>query len=573
MYDKIIAEIAKLPYINLIAEEKIIKDYSGEYKHIKARFWKSEDDKKFLKYYPKISEYIDEHNNEYLKELRTKTKILDNINGYPLDEYQSRVVLSDEIATLVVAGAGAGKSMTIIGKIVYLIEELKVQKEDILIISFTNDATINLKNNLKKNYNYDLEIYTFHKLALKILKENNEEYEIAPDNYLEQLIDDFFNNDCYGNALLQGALKKLTKNKYELKNIKMTVATFISLYKSNNYSIHYLKDITKRLKINFHLHERKTNLNLFLLIVNIYLLYENNLKTEQALDFNDMINKCITSLKTKGLTKTWQYIIIDEYQDTSLTKYEMINEIIALTNAKLLVVGDDFQSIYRFTGCNLNIFLNFSSNIKYSKIFQIINTYRNPQELIDVAGSFVMRNKKQQRKNLISPKHLTKPIKIIETNNPLVSLKKSLEALSLISETIYVLGRNNKDINYYIDETFKKEDDNYYYKGIKFRYLTIHKSKGLEADNVILINVTNRLTGLPTKLKNEPILKYVNNDKDYYPFEEERRLFYVALTRTKNYCLIIDELTRESIFIKEIKKDVKNVEIIKSNRAINIPKP
>ena len=98
-----------------------------------------------------------------------------------------------------------------------------------------------------------------------------------------------------------------------------------------------------------------------------------------------MINKSIQILKRDGLKKKWKYIIVDEYQDTSITKFNMIKEIINQTDAKFLAVGDDFQSIYRFTGCNLHIFLNFTKYFDNAKIFQIINTYRNPQELINVA--------------------------------------------------------------------------------------------------------------------------------------------------------------------------------------------
>ena len=91
----------------------------------------------------------------------------------------------------------------------------------------------------------------------------------------------------------------------------------------------------------------------------------------------------------------------------------------------------------------------------------------------------------------------------------------------------------------------------------------MHKSKGLESEAVILINIEDSLLGMPTKIKDEKILKYVNNTKDYYPYEEERRLFYVALTRTKNKTYIISPYKKESIFTKEISKYKKYVEIIK----------
>ncbi len=501
---------------------------------------------------------IEKQNNDYLNQLRLKEPILNNINGYPLDEYQSRVVLSNEEATLVVAGAGSGKSLTIIGKIVYLVKRCNIKPEEILVISFTNDATNNLKNNIQKNYKFNINIYTFHKLALEILKQNNIEYSICPDNYLESIVDNYLLiNNKYTTKALKIILGKNYSNQ-ELLNLKRLIITFINLFKSNNYQIDYFKTILKRIKLNIK--EYLKNKYLLLLIINIYLYYEDELQKEQALDFNDMINKAIKVLKKTKEIKPYKYIIIDEYQDTSLVKFQMIKEVMNITKAKLLAVGDDFQSIYRFTGCNLQIFLNFTKYFTYGKIFQIVNTYRNPQELINVAGKFIMQNKKQQKKNLISCKHLENPVVIYYHADRVQALKELLKSIDC--QDIMVLGRNNKDIYNYIDDTFTQKDNIYIYNNIQFRYLTIHKSKGLEADNVILINITDNLIGLPTKLKQEYLLKYVNNTKDYYPYEEERRLFYVALTRTKNKTYIISPYKNESIFIKEISK-YKNVQIIK----------
>ena len=293
-------------------------------------------------------------------------------------------------------------------------------------------------------------------------------------------------------------------------------------------------------------------------------MYNNELKEENSLDFNDMINEAIKLLKSRGLKKKWKYIIVDEYQDTSLTKFQLLSSLIKLSGAKFLAVGDDFQSIYRFTGCNLNIFLDFNRYFTHSKTFQIVNTYRNPQELINIAGSFIMRNPKQQRKKLISRKHCEIPLYIYETHDFPGILKKLLITTSYPqSKEILVLGRNNRDILDYIDSNFTSQNDKYTYKNVTFRYLTIHKSKGLEADIVIIINLENKPLGLPTKIKDEEILKYVNNTKDYYPYEEERRLFYVALTRAKEKCYLITPYVNESIFVKELIRYKKNIKVIK----------
>ena len=258
-----------------------------------------------------------------------------------------------------------------------------------------------------------------------------------------------------------------------------------------------------------------------------------------------MINNSIKIIKNNGYIKSYKYIIIDEFQDTSKMKYELIKEIISKTKSKLFAVGDDFQSIYRFTGCNLDIFVNFKKYFKYSKIVKIKNTYRNSYELINIAGNFIMKNKNQIHKSLYSKKRIKKPIILIYTNN----YKKTLyELITKINTKILILGRNNNDIY---------EIDPYFVQNEKVRYLTVHKSKGLEEENVIIINNEDKVLGFPSKIENNNIIKYVLNDKDLYPYEEERRLFYVALTRTKNYVYLIVNKYNQSIFIDELLKDYK----------------
>ena len=268
---------------------------------------------------------------------------------------------------------------------------------------------------------------------------------------LDIIIDNFFNNTIPNNKKYEHALSIILGKKYnnkQLNNLKRLIKTFISLFKSNNYDISYFLTILKKIKYTFNIKQYYINKNILLLIINIYLQYQNNLEENNNIDFNDMINKCTEVIKNNGKVPSWKYIIVDEYQDTSLTKFHLLDQIITKTKANFLAVGDDFQSIYRFTGCNLHIFLNFKKYFKYAKIFQIINTYRNPQELINISGSFIMKNKSQQRKKLISHKHIQDPIIIYETKDYISTLKHILNIIK--DEKIFVLGRNNNDINKYI---------------------------------------------------------------------------------------------------------------------------
>lgn len=202
------------------------------------------------------------------------------------------------------------------------------------------------------------------------------------------------------------------------------------------------------------------------------------------------------------------------------------------------------------------MFLSFKKYFGYTKILKINNTYRNSQELINVAGSFIMKNKRQLYKKLKSNKRIKKPIKIMYGEKLYILLEIVIKEY----KNILILGRNNFDINKY----FKIDKNGYFfYKDKKIRYLTMHASKGLEEDCVIIINLKDDILGIPNKIKDSKLLKYVNKNYDKYPYEEERRLFYVALTRTKNTVYLLVDKDNKSIFVKEIIREYnRHIEFI-----------
>lgn len=429
-----------------------------------------------------------------------------------------------------------------VAKIRYLIEMKNISEDDILCISFTNDACINLENNIKKNYNYNIKVYTFHKLALLFLKDKK--YNIISDNYLNYIVDEYFQSFILTNKSLTNGLKAYLNKidysyNYILKSndliiLKKLIITFINLFKTNNY------------KLSDFLNIRNDKI-LIRIIIDIYLLYESELRSTNSIDFNDMLLLATDFVRTNNIKK-YKYIIVDEYQDTSYIRYLFLKEIIKNTGAKITCVGDDYQSIYRFNGCDLNMFLDFKKYFGKFKLLKIVNTYRNSQELINVAGGFIMKNKRQLYKKLKSDKRLCKPIKIVYKK----SLDELLDIIIKKYDSILILGRNNFDIKKYSNMF---TSNNIMYKNKKVKYLTVHSSKGLEDECVVLINLTDDILGFPNKIKDNKILSYVSFGVNNYPYDEERRLFYVALTRTKNEVFLLVDKKNESIFVKELIKD------------------
>ncbi len=437
--------------------------------------------------------------------------------------------------TLVIAGAGSGKTYTIINKINYLIENNIYKEDEILVISFTNESV----NDIKRKINYsNIDVKTFHKLSLDLLKKPN--LSITPANYLNYIINEYINSYGKYHYLTNKRIKRILRET-NLFNLQKLISTFINLYKSNYENVSYLFDLYQ--KSHF------ITKDYLKIILDIYTIYQNELTSSLMVDFNDMIIDATNNIKNNTIKTKYRYIIIDEFQDTSLIRFNLIYSILKQNNGKLFAVGDDYQSIYRFNGCNLDVFLNLKKYLPDLNIITLDYNYRNNQSLINTANNFIMKNKKQIKKETICLKDITKPIKVIFYKDSKTIINN---IISNINGSITILGRNNID-----KENFSITENN------NIKFLTIHSSKGLEDDNIIVVNLENKSNSLPSKLKNHYLLDLIIN-KDAYLFEEERRLFYVALTRSRNNVYLLAPYNNYSLFIKELIKDNrKNIEIIK----------
>ena len=500
------------------------------------------------------------------------------IGKYILDEQQTNIVLDESKHLLVVAGAGSGKTLTILGKIDYLIKEKHINPKNILCISFTKEASNSLKNKLKKELNIDLNVYTFHKLGLEIIKKY-ENFDITDEYTLDNIIEEFFKVDCFNKYNLKNVLKffelpnkkeyaKFLNNKLKFNKYLILFKTFIHLFKANDYKLEDFIVFLNKAKSIFNWKNYYKEKAFLKLTLNIYLKYQSYLKENGEIDFDDMLIKSRKYVERYGFNNDIKYVIIDEFQDTSKVRFNLIKAILDKTGARLMVVGDDFQSIYRFTGCDLDVFVNFQNYFNDSKIMKIETTYRNSQELITSAGLFIMKNKQQIKKNLKSDKHIKKPIKIVYYNNATKSFKNLLTYLNKLNKNnILVIGRNNKDIYKYIDKDFKYDETQLKYLNhlnMSLRYLTAHTSKGLEEDDTIIINMEDSLLGFPSQIEDSKVLRFVSNKTNTIKYDEERRLFYVALTRTKNNVYLLVPKNNPSMFIQELVNDYKNlIEILK----------
>lgn len=369
------------------------------------------------------------------------------------------------------------------------------------------------------------------------------------------------------------------KDKYIYKLI-FFMMNFIEQYKTTGYDAG-----------GFEILRKKTDNPRTLLFLDIaeqvYHHYQATLKKNNEIDFADMINDAhayLHEIEQQGIELPYKYIIIDEFQDIARQRFNLTKRLSEITKAKVVAVGDDWQSIYAFSGSDITLFTRFLELMGAGTELKITHTYRNSQELIDIAGGFVQKNAAQIRKQLISPKHLKDPVLIREFDDsfkPMKALASQIEAVigEIIQEfgqesSILLIGRYNYDMyKLYNTGRFSELPNNRVkseaYPNANISFMTAHSSKGLGYDNVVLINMFEGKFGFPCQIEDDPIMKLVTYEDTSMPYAEERRLFYVALTRTKNRVYIMTPQRKPSRFLIELIKennllhsDMLNMEVV-----------
>jgi len=323
-----------------------------------------------------------------------------------------------------------------------------------------------------------------------------------------------------------------------------------------------------------------------------YLEYQRHLKENNAVDFEDMINESARVLRQVKEMKEklhFKYIIVDEYQDISRQRFDLTTALSEVCDGKIMAVGDDWQSIYAFSGSDISLFTKFQEKMGYAKLLKIVRTYRNAQDVIDIAGNFIQKNPTQIEKQLISPKNIENPVIIYTYDNSykqrgqdrrggvLYATANAVEtALDQIiaynrqagkkdDGTILLLGRYGFDGDYLeCSGLFEYKTRGSKLKSVKYpqldiTFMTVHMAKGLGYDNVIVVNGKNETYGFPSKIEDDPVLSFVIKGDNSIDYAEERRLFYVAMTRTKNRVYFIAPEQNPSEFLLEIKHDYKSV--------------
>ena len=379
-----------------------------------------------------------------------------------------------------------------------------------------------------------------------------------------------------------------TTNKIDdFKDFNELVKTFINIFEAQYYPKTMFDTFKDRNKNEKNGYKRNRQDLFFDIVKDIYDIYYSR-NQEDIIDHNREITNALELIQNGEYNKSYDYILIDEYQDINYVRCRLLQELQNKFDCKIFVVGDDWQSIYKFNGSDVNLFIDFDEYFPHSEMIKLEENRRNCQKLNDIASRFILENDNQEFKKLryyIDENNPNdNPVKIVSYEKEIyykdTKKNKILKLDAIIQDIlknndrkglrILLLGRNNADLNDYVGNSlFKHKNDGKYKKilysknmDLDITFMTVHQSKGLEYDEVVLLRVENDEYGFPNMVEDDSILSFVKN-YEKYPYAEERRLFYVALTRTLNNIYLLTPSLNESVFIDDLIEnyDVKKLRL------------
>ena len=354
-------------------------------------------------------------------------------------------------------------------------------------------------------------------------------------------------------------IEKTFEFKEKRDEITNLIGNFIKIAKCNFFTV---KDIETRIKAKKYSKKQK----LFgQLALEVYKRYQDYLKNEDKIDFNDMINLAVDLAKKnpEKYQNKYKHVLVDEFQDISYQRLELIKCFVnENSNTKLFCVGDDWQSIYQFTGSDVRFFVNFKDYFPNPEISYLNKNYRSTQTIVEMSNDLISNNQKQIAKEAYSTGDSgQQPIFFDFTKRFTYSEKEQFENIyNLIDlllsngvdpHEIMVLSRFNKylkDLEIFCGA--RKVPTEGERGGVRF--YSAHKSKGSESEHVILTDVTSGLYGFPCEIQDSSVMELAKRFETDGFIDEERRLFYVALTRSKKFLYVFSLENNNSMFLSEI---------------------
>jgi len=493
-----------------------------------------------------------------LEEKELFNQLNDFLGNY--NDEQKKAIVSNEKEILCIAGAGSGKTSVLTKRIEFLVKYKGVDASKILAITFTRKAREEMLERLT-NLGIDVSVETFNSFCEKILKKYSREIygsskrvcsyvdrmlalNFALDNMgldFEKVIDRYFSD-----------IQKREKSFEELSRLFMgDCFSVLDYFKRKNIPIETLKNSS-------------VEIDNAKMIAGIVENLKNYMDTQRLRDYTDQVLDALEFFrKNKDKIPLFEHVLIDEYQDVNGTQIELID---LLGPENLFCVGDPRQSIFGWRGSDINYILKFRDKYPNAEVINLVKNYRSSKQIVEFMNHSVndmglidLSNSRENQGEL-------KLCSFESEEKEREFVVSKILSSSIAREEIFVLARTNKqlrDLSFLMNKKgirhiLKTDEGNTALaaKSGEVTLATVHSIKGLEAELVFVIGCTN--FNFPCNTSDHPIIELVKI-KEYDKEEEEKRLFYVAISRAKNILYLTYSGKRHTYFINEEMKNLISV--------------
>ncbi|MDO6406328.1 DNA helicase IV [Pantoea phytobeneficialis] len=501
---------------------------------------------------------IRQRNREWTaKILQEYQTFFSTVETTPLNPSQCEAVVNGEDALLVLAGAGSGKTSVLVARAGWLLQRKLAQPEQILLLAFGRQAADEMNDRIQSRLGESaIQARTFHALALHIIREGSNKQPViskleSDSKARRQLLIESWRGQCSSKKAQASGWRQWLQEELKwdvaegpfwqddklAQRLASRLERWLGLMRMHGGAqAAMIADVPEEQRDQFSKRVK--------LMAPILKAWKSALKDEGAVDFSGLIHQAIAILDKGRFISPWKHILVDEFQDISPQRAALLTALRQQNKrTSLFAVGDDWQAIYRFSGAEMSLTTAFHHYFGEGDRCVLDTTYRFNDRIGEIANRFVQQNPHQLRKPLNSLTKGNKKSVILLAQEQLEALLDKLSGYVKPDERVLLLARYHHLRPEVLDKAKTR------WPKLHLDFMTIHASKGQQADFVIVLGLHEGRDGFPAAARESIMEQGLLPQPEAFPDAEERRLAYVALTRARQQVWLLFDKERPSVFV------------------------
>ncbi|MGO3908219.1 DNA helicase IV [Huaxiibacter chinensis] len=502
------------------------------------------------------------HNQAWTDEMLTQyAAFFNTIESSPLNPAQARAVVNGEHSLLVLAGAGSGKTSVLVARAGWLLTRGEASADQILLLAFGRKAAQEMDERIQARlHTQDISARTFHALALHIIQQGSKKVPVISrlendtQARLSLFIEAWQQQCSEKKAQAKGWRQWLEEelawtvpegsfwqDKSLARRLGSRLDRWVSLMRMHGGTqAEMIEGAPEEVRVLFSKRVK--------LMAPLLKAWKTALKEENAVDFSGLIHQAIILLEKGRFVSPWKHILVDEFQDISPQRAALLAALRKQNkHTALFAVGDDWQAIYRFSGAQLSLTTAFHDYFGEGDRSDLDTTYRFNARIGEVANRFIQQNPHQLEKPLNSLSTGDKKAVTLLADDQLEPLLDKLSGFVKGDERILILARYH-----YLKPAILEKAATRWPK-LQLDFMTVHASKGQQADYVIVVGLQEGSDGFPAPARESVMEQALLPAPEDFPDAEERRLLYVAITRARHRVWLLYDKERPSPFVEVLK--------------------